>query len=32
MYTVLNSYKDNTGVTFYAIKDFSDASGDIEVI
>lgn len=32
MYTVLNSYKDNTGVTFYAIKDFSDTSGDIEVI
>lgn len=32
MYTVLNSYKDNTGVTFYAVKDFSDASGDIEVI
>lgn len=32
MYTVLNSYKDNNGVTFYAIKDFSNASGDIEVI
>ena len=32
MYTVLNSYKDNNGVTFYAIKDFSNALSDIEVI
>lgn len=32
MYTVLNSYKDNTGVTFYAVKDFSDISGNIEVV
>ena len=32
MYTVLNSYKDNTGVTFYAVRDFSDASGNIEVL
>lgn len=32
MYIILNSYRDNNDTTFYAIKDFSDSTSDIEVV
>lgn len=32
MYTVLNSYRDNNGDTFYAVRDFTDVNANIEVV